>query len=503
LQSGNKPIRRRKKTFGAKSIDKGGSSNRSEVDSRDNTEQKSPYMSVKKFTARKKTVSRKTLIRRTPRESAVFVISKWLRSMVRIDFLVDDIIGKYGWSQKDKNLFYELVYGTVKWQGRLQWILNQLTDRFDNNPETARAAAYIGVYQLLFLDRVPDFAVVHSIVEIVKDKHDQATAGWINALLRRICRETEIWTEILPETTDRFEKLSVEYSFPDWMIERWSKQLDKDQLREFLGWNNRSPEVVFRINTQQADLKKVIGFLEKDEIAHRVSEFDPSYIILKHSGNISKVESVRKGLVVVQDHAQGIPAILLDPQPGEIILDLCSAPGGKSGHLAELCPQAEIIATDKSEDRLIKVNDLVDRCQYDNLKVKQYQEILSSSTKYDAILIDAPCTGTGVMARRPDLRWRQAPGDAKKMAGIQRQLLRYASERLKIGGRIVYSTCSVEQEENEVIVDEFLSQHSNYNVADGKSKYFDKEYCKNGRIRVFGPEIKGDGIFAVVMRRLK
>lgn len=477
---------------------KGTTSDRFRLPAHDKAEQKSPYMSVKAFTARKK-----TSIRRTPRESAVFVISKWLRNKVRIDYIVDDIIGKYGWSQKDKNLFYELVYGTVKWQGRLQWILNQLTDRFDNNPETARAAAYIGVYQLLFLDRVPDFAVVHSIVEIVKDKHDQSTAGWINAILRRICREPEIWTEILPETTNRFDRLSIEFSFPGWMIERWSMQLDKDQLNEFLDWNNRNPEVMFRVNTQQGDQKKVIGFLEKDDIAHRESEFDSSYIILKHSGNISRVESVRKGLVVVQDHAQGIPAKLLDPQPGEKILDLCSAPGGKAGHLAELCPQAEVIATDKSEDRLIKVADLVHRCKYGNLKVKQYQEILTSSTKYDAILIDAPCTGTGVMARRPDLRWRQTPSDADKMAGIQRQLLRYASERLKIGGRIVYSTCSVEKEENEVVVNEFLNNHSNYKVADGKSEFSDKEYWKDGRIRVFGPEIKGDGIFAVMMRRLK
>ena len=250
-------------------------------------------------------------------------------------------------------------------------------------------------------------------------------------------------------------------------------------------------------------MEKVIDFLDKDEISHTLSAFDPYYIILKHSGNISRVESVRKGLVVIQDHAQGIPVNLLSPQPGEKILDLCAAPGGKAGHLAEMCPEAEIVATDRSEDRLERVFDLINRCRYDNLKVKPYQDVLSSSEKYDAILIDAPCTGTGVMARRPDLRWRQEPDHAAKMAGVQRQLLRYAVERLKVGGRIVYSTCSVEPEENDMVIDEFLSNHTGYKIAAENSIYSDKDYCTDGRISVYGHEIKGDGVFAVMLRRMK
>ncbi len=498
MQSGNKPLKRRRKNIAKKSHNKGADSKRQSVFDKSKNDVKSPYLAGRSYISRKKPI-----IKRTPRESAVYVISKWLRNAVRIDYLVDDLIDRHGWGQKDKNLFYELVYGTVKWQGRIKWILNELTDRFDNNPETARAAAYVGVYQILFLDRVPDFAAVHSIVEIVKTKHDQATAGWINAILRRLCRETKEWANALPETSSRFDRLSIEYSFPGWMIERWFKQLDKDSLRKFLSWSNRSPEVIFRVNIQQASQKKVIGFLDKDEISHNVSDFDPQYIILKHAGNISRVESVRKGLVVVQDHAQSIPPNLLNPQPGEIILDLCSAPGGKAGHLAELCPKAEIIATDKSEDRLARVADMLHRCEYKNLNVKQYQEVISSSMNYDGILIDAPCTGTGVMARRPDLRWRQMPNDTAKMAGIQRQLLRYAAERVKIGGRIVYSTCSVEIEENEFVIEEFLRTHSGYTISDEKSKYSGEKYCDKGVIRLFGPEIKGDGIFAVMLRRLK
>jgi 16S rRNA (cytosine967-C5)-methyltransferase len=206
------------------------------------------------------------------------------------------------------------------------------------------------------------------------------------------------------------------------------------------------------------------------------------------------------GMVSAQDISQGLVASIVNPQPGEEILDFCSAPGGKTGHLAELAPEALIFATDKAEERLELVREMVQRNGYENVKIVAYDDIVSSKKKFDAILVDAPCSGTGVLARRPDLRWRRSPDDIKRMSSVQLSLLNYAADRLKAKGRIIYSTCSVEPEENDGVIDRFLEERSDFeNIP--ISGLPESITTDSPRLQLWGTEIKADGVFAAIIRK--
>ena len=255
----------------------------------------------------------------------------------------------------------------------------------------------------------------------------------------------------------------------------------------------------------------------KENIGHP-TKIDPNFLVLDHSGSgsagrvgdIAHLKLVKNGLASVQDVSQGLASRLLDPQDVEEILDLCSAPGGKTGHLAELSPNCRIIATDRSNDRLRIVEQNVARCGYHNVTTIPYDNLLASSERsFDAVLVDAPCTGTGVLARRPDIRWRLRQTDIKRMAAIQLQLLRYAADRVRRGGRIIYSTCSIEPEENGEVVERFLSEQSGFHLVSARAepsehREFPVEVLDDqGRLNILGTEIGGDGIFAARMERKK
>ena len=252
----------------------------------------------------------------------------------------------------------------------------------------------------------------------------------------------------------------------------------------------------------RATVSQIENMLENERIHLKRSETDPNFFIARHSGNPELLDVVQKGLVTIQDHSQGLVARMTAPQAGEEVLDLCSAPGGKTGYLAELCPDCMISATDRDDARLESVRQLVERARYSNITVAPYDEILAERRKYDAVLVDAPCTGTGVLARRPDLRWRRDPSDVKRMAAVQFQILRYAADRVKTGGRLIYSTCSIEPEENRGVVNSFLEAYPYFKLGKSADEVILNHVDSDGILSKTGPEISGDGVFAVRLERV-
>ncbi len=440
----------------------------------------------------------------TPRESAIAIYARWLRTKFRIDPVTSETLQRSNWQPRDRALFLELLNGVIRRHGSLEYYIDRLSTRESSDNEKVKAALAVALYQLFYLDRIPDHAAVDSAVEIVKQQVGTSPAGWVNAVLRRAIREREELLERIEDfqsIQNPLQRLSIVYSHPQWLINRWQKRLSEKDLETFLKWNNRRPGVTLRVNALVASSQAIVKELAKEGIRVKPNRLDPNFLEMKHSGNPADLKPIRDGRASVQDISQGLVGRLVDPRAGESILDLCAAPGGKTGHLAELCPDCRIVATDKSEERLTILSENVIRCKWINVEIRQFNDVLSSDERFDCVLVDAPCTGTGVLARRPDLRWRRTPADVKRMAGVQLELLRYAAGKLKKGGRIIYSTCSVENEENEDIIDAFLSERKYYQLV-GADEFLESDLIdERGFLSVLGPKTKSDAVFAARLQK--
>lgn len=405
------------------------------------------------------------------------------------------------WEPRDRALFHELLFGLIRWHGRITWLLEKLSRRGLDAPPAVFSAAAIGLYQILFLDRIPDHAAVDTSVELARRAGGERAADWVNAVLRKVAGDPDYWRAAAPDKGDAALRLSILHSHPWWMVARWMRVMPPIGLKAFLEWNNRRPQPSLRIDRRRITAADAIAELKALGLDAVRSSLNEWFITVQHGGDPSRLAPIAKGWAVAQDVSQGFVSLLVDPRPGTTVLDLCAAPGGKTGHLAELCPDCRITATDKEPERLQLVGELVKSKEYLNVNILPYQEMLDRREQYDTILVDAPCTGTGVLARRPDLRWQRTPADVARMAQIQLQLLQLAANRLSSGGAIIYSTCSVETEENKGLVDRFLQQARDFRIApaDGylPKGLVDEAGCYNIR----GPETSSDGAFAVRLER--
>ncbi|MCF7809607.1 16S rRNA (cytosine(967)-C(5))-methyltransferase RsmB [bacterium] len=436
-----------------------------------------------------------------PRRAAVELYEKWLNHKFRIDKAVRSELNRYCWDERDKALYYELIYGTIRHKLWLEWIFRYLSFREFKPNNLIISAVTICLYQIFFLDRIPEYAAVNSAVNIVRRRIGLSESRWINAILRRACREHQELLILEPDLDDEYKRIALKYSFPEWMIKRWKNRFSSDQLRNFLKWNNRRPDTYLRINHFRTNPEEISEIFIATGSEFEASPINNDFIILKKTSNLNLMKVIEDGFISVQDVSQGLVAPLVNPQPGELILDLCAAPGGKTGHIAELCNECKIISTDKSEMRLNLINENVNRCGYTNVEVLSYNDVINGKKKFDAVLVDAPCTGTGVMSRRPDIRWRKNADDAVKMAKVQIELLKLADSMLQPKGRIIYSTCSIEKEENEGVVEKFLADKSNYELNDS-SRFIDKKLVnEKGYVSLLGMEINGDGVFAARLER--
>jgi len=439
---------------------------------------------------------------KTPRQAVVETYARWLKHKFRVDNEVGALLQKWNWQSRDKALLQELLYGVVRRHGTLDYLIRRLSDREVKVDPYVFAATAVTLYQLLYLDRIPDHAAVNTSVELAKEHSGEKSAGWVNALLRRAIRERTRLFDFKSQSLEPLDRLSFEYSHPRWMLSRWMEHLTAEKLERFLPWNNRRPSLCLRINRRMTDSQTVADELRNAGVDSEQHHLDRFYLLIRNSGDPADLEIVKDGRATPQDISQGLVGRLVDPQPGEVILDLCAAPGGKTGHLAEICPDCKIIATDKSYERLQLLRDNISRSRLNNVEILSYDEVVSSGQKFDVILVDAPCTGTGVLARRPDLRWRRIPGDIEQMAKIQHALLEFTAERLNAQGRIIYSTCSIEPEENDEMVHRFLTDNTRIEIKTANQYLAQEVVDEEGFLRVLGPEIKGDGVFAARLEKI-
>ena len=423
-----------------------------------------------------------------PRQIAARILSQRLTSGEFTENLLETALATTRLSPADRGLCHELVCGVVRWQATLDCLIARKTDPARQQRPALRNLLRLGLYQIFWLDRIPPHAAVHETVELAKYSGYSSQAGFINAVLRAYLREAAEIRKILSDM--KLSQPALGWSHPEWLVEKWRQQFGEEATRQLLAWNNTPPPTYARVNALKfsSPLPPVPGAIpgvtpkpapvlgNAGDLLTRWREENVEYDFLtrdwtgenlvfelKSHPPLARLGSFRDGWFYVQDPSTLLAPIVLDAQPGETVLDLCAAPGGKTTFLAQLMRnRGRIVASDLDLTRLKLIRDNCAR-----LGVKIVEPRLVDAAKpevFDRILVDAPCSNTGVMRRRVDLRWRIQAAEIARLRATQIELLGQAAARLAPGGVIVYSTCSLEPEENGEVVKQFLASHAQFEL---------------------------------------
>ena len=446
-----------------------------------------------------------------PRQIAARVLQQRRADGEFIEDLLQTALAGAPLSSADRGLCQEITYGVVRWQAALDWLIARKTDGREQKPGLQNLLR-LGLYQIFWLDRIPDHAAVHETVELARQNGFGSQAGFVNAILRGYLRARDETKELLAGL--KISQPALGWSHPEWLVARWQKRWGIEKTASLLEWNNTSPKTFARVNTLKfgssrgneaqtektkinkslltpaatTDLKDAGDLLThwRDENVEydfvRRDWFEENLVFeLKSHPPLTSLESFRQGWFYIQDPGTLLAVGKLGPQPGETILDFCAAPGGKTTFMAQLMNnQGRIVAQDVSDERLKWIQEncarlgvtCVELCrsrgnEAQTPKSETSQRLLTSSPttqQFDRILVDAPCSNTGVMRRRVDLRWRIQPKEIERLRIAQLDLLNQAAPQVKPGGVLVYSTCSLEPEENQEVVKEFLSGHADFKL---------------------------------------
>ena len=429
---------------------------------------------------------------------AVKILSRFERSDAYLEKLLDNEIRNNNFNQMDRGLLTELVNGVIRWKWKLDWVLTGFYQGdYLKCLNIVKNALRVGLYQILFLEKIPVHAAVNESVEIVKKIQGDKTAGLVNAVLRNVARNIE--NVRFPEKAEDLQYyLSVVYSHPRWMVKRWLERFGEQEAEALLSANNRRPFIPIRVNTLKATQENILQYLNEKGISYFVSRFIPTSIILKSPRlDIRTLEIFQDGWITIQDTSASLAAKLANPQPGQKVLDMCAAPGGKSFLLAELMKnEGEVIALDKYSAKMRFIEDGAKRLGLDIIKATTADaETIELGEEFDVVVADVPCSGLGTISKKPDIKWKREREDLPVLQSIQRKILLNAVHHVKPGGAILYSTCTTEPEENIENIKWLLDIFPNFEL-DPAEKYIPAEVSSNGFLQTFPHRHYIDGAFA-------
>lgn len=409
---------------------------------------------------------------------------------------IQQALKSYDLGEAETHLFTELVYGVLRRYNRLLWVISQLSSRpVKKLHPSVRILLCLGLYQLLYLTRIPESAAVNESVKIAKKVTHPGNAGFVNAILRNYIRRKEE-IQLFPREENRILYDSLTWNEPEWLVSRWEKEWGEEKAGKVMEAMNRIPSLTVRMNTLKTDKEAFLGLLKEQGIeAEPVSWKKEAFHITKGAHHIWKL--LDQGYGYAQSLSSMVPADVLSPKPGERVLDMCAAPGSKTTQLAELMNnEGSIDAWDLYPHKigLIKNNakklgiTIIHAGARDSSK-----PFPALAGAYDRVLLDAPCSGLGVLSHKPEIRWRRGEEGLAEFPPLQEKLLQAAASYVKRGGTLVYSTCTLNREENEDRVTAFLAAHPDFHRRDFAIPNLGKS--ENGMITIWPDETGSDGFF--------
>ncbi len=460
--------------------------------------------------------------KKTPRAICLELLNRVEGADLHPDRLLTDSFKRYRHlTSLDRAFLTELTFGVIRWRGKLDWVIRQFSKTpFEKIEIETLNILRLGLYQILFLSRTPSSAAVNESVELAKRIRGKGGAGFVNAILRSTIRQkNEI--RFPDKAEDPAHHLSVVQSHPLWLVERWVREMGAEETLNICIFNNQISPLTLRTNTLKISRKDLIEKLRENELEPFPTTLSEEGILLEHPPPTSELPFMKGGLYIIQDEASQLVTSILDPKPGERILDACAAPGGKTTHMAQKMEnRGEIYAMDLGQGKLDLIEEICQR-----LGIKIVSTVKGDATKplpipqgsrFDRVLADVPCSGFGTLRKNPDLKWRRGQKDIKRLSELQFSILSNLSTCVKEGGILIYSTCTVFHEENEDVVEKFLDGHPEFQlgridkvasdipacrqagIADGKSEKF-HPFFQNRYFKTFPPKDKMDGFFVARM----
>jgi len=449
-----------------------------------------------------------------PRKAALTVLNTLSQKKHHhLDRIITDTIDNsaLNLSNRDRKFLNALIFGVLRWRGNIDWIIRHHSKPplEKINPEVLNILR-LGLYQIFFLDRVPDSAAVNTSVEMAKKAVPPWVVKYVNAVLRNAIRNRGS----LPFPSinkNPAQALSISKSFPQWMIKRWISRFGIEECGKLCDALNTIPPITIRCNTVKIQRDELLEMLLPDaEMISRTRHSPDGLYFVRPQKPIQEFAVFKKGFFQVQDEAAQLVTCLLAPDPNEMVLDACAGLGGKTGHIAQLMKNTgQLIAVDQDRKKLTQLNDALKRlgnsnvttCVHDfNAPMEKFQD-----QGFDRILLDAPCSGLGVIRRNPDTKWGVSEKNLNQYGKTQFILLENVSALLKIDGRMVYVVCSLEPEENESVINNFLNTHKNFEIhREFKDLPFDiRQFTDSaGFFRTFPHLHNMDGFFAVCLKRV-
>ncbi|MBH8574733.1 16S rRNA (cytosine(967)-C(5))-methyltransferase [Nostocaceae cyanobacterium CENA369] len=493
-----------------------------------------------------------------PRQIA-FIALRDVHKGAYADVALDRVLQKVNLSDSDRRLVTELVYGSVRRQRTLDTLIDQLAKKKSHQqPKDLRTILNLGLYQLCYQERIPASAAVNTTVQLAKENGFSGLTGFVNGLLRQYIRLVEKEQGNLEDTGrrghgdagnifDKFsaspfgfgsldstgtaktptssprlpfsasssslqlpenpvERLGILHSFPDWIIQVWLDQLSFAETEKLCEWMNQTPTIDLRINPLRTDIGTVEAALQSAGIlVRRIADLPQALRLIGSTGPIQNLPGFSEGWWSVQDSSAQLVSHLLDPQPGELVIDVCAAPGGKTTHIAELIKdEGKIWACDRTPSRLRKLQQNAERLNLQSIQIctGDSRDLPQFYNTADRVLLDAPCSGLGTLHRHADARWRQTPESVQELSILQKELLSHISNFVKSDGVLVYATCTLHPAENEGVISAFLAENPNWQIESLRADSLYSAYSTpQGWLKVWPHRQNMDGFFMVRLRK--